>query len=183
MGLFGGGGWLEKAWGGIEHAASEAWKATEQGVSHLNEVTFGSMNEKDWRTVGLTAAGIALGAVTGGLGWGLAAGAGTAAMIGAGILGGAAGGVLGYQQGESIAATQRAEESQRYEKAKADAQMVQNEIQAKQSLLAAAQNMTAREAMARNINAAIKNMYSARMSRGGGVQAETLGGDETKLGG
>ena len=144
---------------------SEDWK------SALSLGTYG-WDSRDWGQAGMVALGAALGAATGGIGWGTlaAAGAGT-------VLGGAVG--LGSALTDQVA--EETEEKQGRAIAKQEADARQNEILRKQSLLAANQTMTAREAMARNINAAIRNMYRPKTA-GNNPTPGLLGGEDEVLG-
>lgn len=133
-------------------------------------------DSEDWLQAGLIAGGIALGGVAGA---GIAAGAGVAA--GAAVATGAGlGAAAGYLKGEEIKAADRAEELQERTIRKQEAEARQNEIIRKQSLLAANQTMTAREAMARNINAAIRNMYRPKTASNNPTPG-LLGGDDQQL--
>lgn len=65
--------------------------------------------------------------------------------------------------------------------AQAQQEWRESEIQRKTSLLAAQNTMTARQAMARNISAALKGMYSPKISNTSPTP-QTLGGDSQTLG-
>lgn len=166
-------GWVSKQWQKAKNWAerNDPWMAIK------------NMKSEDWTQAGMVTAGIIAGALTGGLGGAAIYGAATAAVP-LGIVGGATvGGLIGessavqyHEEVEAEKAGKRAEATQRAENLAA-------EIQSKQSLLAAHQSMTAREAMARNINAAIRGMYSAKVKSGSDpVEAEDLGGGDEKLG-
>ena len=130
---------------------------------------FYGWDSRDWGQAGMLLGGAALGALTGGIGWGAWA---TGALVG-----GAVG--LGEAYTDQIAEETEAKQEQVIAKQEADAR--QNEILRKQSLLAANQTMTAREAMARNINAAIRNMYRPKTA-GNNPTPELLGGEDGVLG-
>ena len=135
-------------------------------------IPFHGWDSRDWGQAGMVLGGAALGALTGGIGWG------TLAAVGAGtVLGGAVG--LGSAYTDQVA--EETEEKQERVIAKQEADARQNEILRKQSLLAANQTMTAREAMARNINAAIRNMYRPKTA-GNNPTPGLLGGEDEVLG-
>lgn len=136
-------------------------------------IPFHGWDSRDWGQAAMVVGGAAAGALTGGLGWGF-----TAAAMGAGAgIGGALG--LGKAYEDQIA--EETEEKQGRAIAKQEADARQNEILRKQSLLAANQTMTAREAMARNINAAIRNMYRPKTA-GNNPTPGLLGGEDEVLG-
>lgn len=145
---------------------SKDWKEA------LSLGTYG-WDSRDWGQAGMVAGGAALGALTGGLslGW-------TAAAIGAGA---GIGGIIGLGKGYEDQIAEEAEKKQDKALAKQEADTRQNEILRKQSLLAANQTMTAREAMARNINAAIRNMYRPKTA-GNNPTPGLLGGEDGVLG-
>ena len=145
---------------------SEDWKSV------LSLGTYG-WDSRDWGQAGMVLAGAAAGALTGGLGWGW-----TAASIGAGA---GIGGILGLGKGYEDQVAEETEEKQGRAIAKQEADARQNEVLRKQSLLAANQTMTAREAMARNINAAIRNMYRPKTA-GNNPTPGLLGGEDEVLG-
>ena len=143
-------------------------------------IPFHGWDSDDWKNAGrtalLTAGGIALGGVAGAALVGATAGAAGGVALGA-----AAGGYAGYSHGESVEAAEKAEDRQKKAIARQEAQAVENEIMRKSSLLAAQNTMTAREAMARNVNAAIKNMYRPKTASNNPTPY-TLGGDDEVLG-
>lgn len=130
-------------------------------------------DSRDWGQAAMVVGGAAAGALTGGLslGW-------TAAAVGAGA---GIGGILGLGQGYEDQIAEETEKKQEKAIAKQEADARQNEILRKQSLLAANQTMTAREAMARNINAAIKKMYSPKTASNNPTPY-MLGGEKEVLG-
>ena len=136
-------------------------------------IPFHGWDSRDWGQAGMVVGGAALGALTGGLslGW-------TAADVGAraGI-----GGIIGLGKGYEDQIAEETEKKQDKALAKQEADARQNEILRKQSLLAANQTMTAREAMARNINAAIRNMYRPKTA-GNNPTPGLLGGEDEVLG-
>lgn len=142
-------------------------------------IPFHGWDSRDWGQAGMVAGAIAIGALTGGIGAGAVAG-GMSAGAGAAL-----GGAIGLGVGGSSAYTdQIAEETEKKQDkalAKQEADARQNEILRKQSLLAANQTMTAREAMARNINAAIRNMYRPKTA-GNNPTPGLLGGEDEVLG-
>lgn len=151
---------------------STDWKET---------VTLGTYgwDSEDFVQAGMVVGGIALGALTGGVAAGAMAG-GLGAAAGA-TIGGAVGlGAGGLKAYESQVAEDTAQESKKAIR-KQEAEARENEIMRKQSLLSAATTMTAREAMARNINAAIRNMYRPKTA-GNNPSPGVLGGEEQKLG-
>lgn len=136
-------------------------------------IPFHGWDSRDWGQAAMVVGGAAAGALTGGLslGW-------TAAAVGAGAgIGGILGAGSAYQ--DQVAEDTEQEQEKTIRKQEADAR--QNEILRKQSLLAANQTMTAREAMARNINAAIRNMYRPKTA-GNNPTPGLLGGDDEVLG-
>ena len=130
-------------------------------------------DSRDWGQAAMVVGGAAAGALTGGLslGW-------TAAAMGAGA---GIGGILGLGKGYEDQIAEETEKKQEKAIAKQEADARQNEFLRKQSLLAANQTMTAREAMARNINAAIKKMYSPKTASNNPTPY-TLGGEKEVLG-
>ena len=136
-------------------------------------IPFHGWDSRDWGQAGMVVGGAALGALTGGLslGW-------TAASIGAGA---GIGGIIGLGNGYEDQIAEETEKKQDKALAKQEADARQNEILRKQSLLAANQTMTAREAMARNINAAIRNMYRPKTA-GNNPTPGLLGGEDEVLG-
>ena len=130
-------------------------------------------DSRDWGQAGMVAGGALAGLLTGGLSYGW-----TAASMAAGAgIGATVGGLTAIQD-------QAAEDTERKNEkavARAEAKEIENEIMRKSSLLAAQNTMTAREAMARNINAAIKNMYRPKTA-GNNPNPYVLGGDEQDLG-
>ena len=136
-------------------------------------IPFHGWDSRDWGQAGMVVGGAALGALTGGLslGW-------TAASIGAGA---GIGGIIGLGNGYEDQIAEETEKKQDRALAKQEADARQNEILRKQSLLAANQTMTAREAMARNINAAIRNMYRPKTA-GNNPTPGLLGGEDEVLG-
>ena len=137
------------------------------------------LDSDDWLQIGLTAGGIALGGVGGALAVG--AGASAAATTGAIALGAGLGGASGWLKGEEIETTNETNRKIRKAQEAQDAKALENEKLRKQSLLAAHNTMTAREAMARNVNAAIRNMYSPK-TKSNNPTPYMLGGDEETLG-
>lgn len=136
-------------------------------------IPFHGWDSRDWGQAGMVVGGAALGALTGGLavGW-------TAAAMGAGAgIGGALG--LGKAYEDQVAEETEVGSKKALRKQEADAR--ENEILRKQSLLAANTTMTAREAMARNINAAIKKMYGPKTASNNPTPYN-LGGEEETLG-
>lgn len=151
-------GWSSKDWKEVATLSTYGW------------------DSEDWLQAGLVAGGLTLGGIAGAAVAGAAGiSAGTAVAVGAGI-----GGTAGYLKGEEFQAADDAEEAQERTVRKQEAEARQNEIIRKQSLLAANQTMTAREAMARNINAAIRNMYRPRTA-GNNPTPGLLGGDDQQL--
>lgn len=142
-------------------------------------IPFHGWDSRDWGQAGIVAGAIVAGALTGGIGAGAAAG-GLGVAAGAGIgagVGALVGGSTAYQD-------QLAEETEEKTKravARQEAKAVENEILRKSSLLAAQNTMTAREAMARNVNAAIRNMYRPKTASNNPTPY-TLGGDDEVLG-
>lgn len=141
-------------------------------------IPFHGWDSRDWGQAAMVAGGVALGALTGGAlapaGW-----TGMLGMSGAAV-GATAGGVLGVSKAYEDQLSEDAEQESRKVIAKQEAEARQNEIIRKQSLLAANQTMTAREAMARNINAAIRNMYRPKTA-GNNPTPGLLGGDDQQL--
>lgn len=165
---------------GLSHEIKKATKKVRHwAADHDPWMAVKGMKSEDWVQAGLVAGGIAVGAATGGVGAGLlGVSAGAGALIGAGV---------GLWQGESSAMqyheTKEAEREGKKAVARQAAENYAAEIESKQALLAAHQSMTAREAMARNINAAIRGMYSAKVKSGSDpVEAEDLGGTTEQLG-
>ena len=136
-------------------------------------IPFHGWDSRDWGQAGMVLAGAAAGALTGGLGLGW-----TAAAMGAGA---GIGGILGLGEAYTDQIAEDTEERQEKVIAKQEADARQNEILRKQSLLAANETMTAREAMARNINAAIRNMYRPKTA-GNNPTPGLLGGEDEVLG-
>lgn len=132
-------------------------------------IPFHGWDSDDWGQAGMVVGGALLGAATGGLGWGMA---GTGALIGGTV-------------GLGTAMTDQAAEETERKTTKAlraqEAEAMENERLRKQSLLAAQNTMSAREAMARNVNAAIRNMYSPK-TKSNNPAPYMLGGEEEKLG-
>lgn len=158
----------------------KAYKEAKRGLAKIDPwMAIKSMKSEDWAQAGLVVGAVALGALTGGLSAGaLGVSAGTGSLVGAG---------LGLWQGESSAIqyheTKQAEREGKKAVARQIAENYAAEIESKQALLAAHQSMTAREAMARNINAAIRGMYNAKVKSGSDpVEAEDLGGTTEQLG-
>lgn len=139
-------------------------------------IPFHGWRSEDWGQAALVAGGVVAGALTGGLAYGAGAAAGAAVAVGA-----TAGGAAGYFKGEEIKATADLEDREKAALARQEAEAINNEVLRKSSLLAAQQTMTAREAMARNVNAAIKNMYRPQTASNNPTPY-ILGGDEEVLG-
>ena len=165
---------------GLSHEIKKGIKKVSHWAAEIDPwMAIKSMKSEDWAQAGLVVGGVALGALTGGVSAGLlGVSAGTGALVGGG---------LGLWQGESSAIQYHESKQAEREGKKAVArQIAENyaaEIESKQALLAAHQSMTAREAMARNINAAIRGMYSAKVKSGSDpVEAEDLGGTTEQLG-
>lgn len=135
-------------------------------------IPFHGWDSRDWGQAAMVAGGAAAGALTGGLGWGW-----TAAAMGAGA---GIGGILGLDTAYQDQIGEETERDQEKTLRKQEADARQNEILRKQSLLAANQTMTAREAMARNINAAIRNMYRPKTA-GNNPTPGLLGGDDDEV--
>lgn len=142
-------------------------------------IPFHGWDSRDWGQAAMVAGGVALGALTGGA----LAPAGWTGLLGMGgaATGAVAGGILGtgkaYEDQLSEDAGQEAEKVAR----KQEAEARNNEILRKQSLMSAHNTMTAREAMARNINAAIKKMYSPKTASNN-PNPYALGGEKEVLG-
>lgn len=136
-------------------------------------IPFHGWDSDDWGQAGMVVGGVALGALTGGLGWGA-----TAAAIGTGA---ALGGALGLGKAMEDQATEETERKTTKALRAQEAEAMENERLRKQSLLAAQNTMSAREAMARNVNAAIRNMYSPK-TKSNNPAPYMLGGEEEKLG-
>lgn len=134
---------------------------------------FHGWDSDDWGQAGMVVGGVALGALTGGLGWGA-----TAAAIGTGA---ALGGALGLGKAMEDQAAEETERKTTKALRAQEAEAMENEKIRKQSLLAAHNTMSAREAMARNVNAAIRNMYSPK-TKSNNPTPYMLGGEEQKLG-
>ena len=148
-------------------------------------IPFHGWDSDDWKDAGrtalYTAAGVALGGIGGAALYGAGA-LGTAVGAGAAVgIGAAAGGALGAGKAEEIDEANELDRETRKAQARQEAQARGNEIMRKQSLLAANTTMTAREAMARNINAAIKKMYSPKTASNN-PNPYTLGGEKEVLG-
>lgn len=164
--------WKKIASFGTYGMDSDDWKE----VASLG--TYG-WDSQDWAQAGMVVGGLALGALTGGVAAGAMAG-GLGAAAGA-TIGGAVGlGVGGLKAYEGQVAEDTAQESKKAIR-KQEAEARENEIIRKQTLLSAATTMTAREAMARNINAAIRNMYRPKTA-GNNPTPGLLGGEDNKLG-
>lgn len=130
------------------------------------------LDSDDWLQIGLTAGGLALGGV---------AGAYLGGTAGAVALGGALGAGSGWLKGEEVETTNETNRKIRKAQEAQEAEAIENERLRKQSLLAAQNTMSAREAMARNVNAAIRNMYSPK-TKSNNPTPYMLGGDEETLG-
>lgn len=142
-------------------------------------IPFHGWDSRDWGQAGMVAGAIAVGALTGGIGAGAVAG-GLGAAAGAGI-GAGVGALVGGSSAYQDQLAEDAEEKTKKAVARQEAKAVENEIMRKSSLLAAQNTMTAREAMARNVNAAIKNMYRPKTASNNPTPY-TLGGDDEVLG-
>lgn len=92
---------------------------------------------------------------------------------------GAGAALTGYSAYEE--ASNETKAAQREAATQAQQEWRESEIQRKTSLLAAQNTMTARQAMARNISAALKGMYSPKISNTSPTP-QTLGGDSQTLG-
>lgn len=142
-------------------------------------IPFHGWDSRDWGQAGIIAGSVALGALTGGAlapaGW-----TGLLGMSGAAV-GATAGGIIGAGKAYEDQVAEDTEQKANKAIAKQEAEARQNEVMRKSSLLAAQNTMTAREAMARNVNAAIKKLYSPKTASNNPTPY-TLGGDEEVLG-
>lgn len=142
-------------------------------------IPFHGWDSRDWGQAGMVVGGVALGALTGGA----LAPAGWTGLLGMGgaATGAVAGGILGTGKAYEDQVSEETERKADKAIAKQEAEARENEILRKQSLLSAQNTMTAREAMARNINAAIKRMYNPKTASNNPTPY-VLGGEKELLG-
>lgn len=139
-------------------------------------IPFHGWDSDDWKDAGRTALYAGVGLTLGGVAGAYLAGTGAGVALG-GALGAGTGASKAEEVDETNEATRKADKAA----AAQAAEVRNNEILRKQSLMSAQNTMTAREAMARNINAAIKKMYSPKTASNN-PNPYALGGEKEVLG-